>query len=160
MGVYWEMITGKSQWSYTNDFPRVKLGHDDYSKAKPHCQHGATKQNVRKYTDFAARHGFDAVFVEGWNISWEDWFGFGKDMVFDFETPYPDFDIKALNDYAHSKRHQVDNTPRNILICTQLRAQYGYGFKLIRHYGYDAVKTGYFGKIVQRGEHHYGQAAF
>ena len=157
MGVWWEMITGKSQWSYTNDFSSVKLGYDDYSKAKPHGQHGATNQNVRKYIDFAARHGFDAVLVEGWNIGWEDWFGFSKDMVFDFVTPYPDFDIKALNDYAHSKgiklimHHETSSSIRNY------ERNMDTAFKLMRHYGYDAVKTGYVGNIVPRGEHHYGQ---
>ncbi|MBQ5513230.1 MAG: glycoside hydrolase family 97 catalytic domain-containing protein, partial [Bacteroidales bacterium] len=157
MGVWWEMITGKSQWSYTNDFSSVKLGYDDYSKAKPHGQHGATNQNVRKYIDFAARHGFDAVLVEGWNIGWEDWFGFSKDMVFDFVTPYPDFDIKALNDYAHSKgiklimHHETSSSVRNY------ERNMDTAFKLMRHYGYDAVKTGYVGNIVPRGEHHYGQ---
>ena len=103
VGVWWEMINGKSQWSYTNDLSSVHLGVTDYANVKPHGQHGANNDNVRRYIDFAAKHGFDQVLVEGWNIGWEDWFGMSKDYVFDFQTPYPDFDIKALNDYAHSK---------------------------------------------------------
>ncbi|MCR5455076.1 MAG: glycoside hydrolase family 97 N-terminal domain-containing protein, partial [Bacteroidales bacterium] len=157
MGVWWEMITGKSQWSYTNDFQNIKLGVDDYSKAKTHGKHGANNQNVRKYIDFAARHGFDAILVEGWNIGWEDWFGFTKENVFDFVTPYPDFDIKALNDYAHSKgiklimHHETSSSVRNY------ERNMDTAFQLMKHYGYDAVKTGYVGNIVPRGEHHYGQ---
>ena len=102
-GVWWEMITGKSQWSYTSDLPSVQLDNIDYTKVKPHGLHGANNANVRRYIDFAAKNGLDAVLVEGWNIGWEDWFGHEKDYVFDFQTPYPDFDIKALNEYAHSK---------------------------------------------------------
>ena len=103
IGVWWEMIGGGKQWSYTNDLPSVKLGETDYTKVKPHGQHPANTQNVKKYIDFAAKNGFSQVLVEGWNIGWEDWFGHSKDYVFDFQTPYPDFDIKYLNDYAHSK---------------------------------------------------------
>ena len=157
VGVWWEMITGMSQWSYTNDFPNVKIEVDDYKKAKPHGHHGATNQNVRKYIDFAAQHGFDAVLVEGWNIGWEDWFGFSKDVVFDFVTPYPDFDVKALNEYAHSKgvklimHHETSSSVRNY------ERNMDTAFKFMKHYGYDAVKTGYVGNILPRGEHHYGQ---
>ena len=103
MGVWWEMITGKTHWSYTSDFPSVQLGVTDYSKAKPHGNHGANNENVRKYIDFAAANGFDALLIEGWNEGWEDWFGCQKEFVFDFITPYPDFDLPALNEYAHSK---------------------------------------------------------
>ena len=157
MGVWWEMITGMSQWSYTNDLPNVNIDKDDFSKAKSHGHHGANNKNVRKYIDFAAKHGFDAILVEGWNIGWEDWFGFSKDKVFDFVTPYPDFDVKALNDYAHSKgiklimHHETSSSIRNY------ERQMDTAFKFMKHFGYDAVKTGYVGNIVPRGEHHYGQ---
>ena len=103
IGVWWEMITGKSSWAYTNDLPTIKLDEVDYSKVKPNGTHAANNQKVRAYIDFAAKHGFDQVLIEGWNIGWEDWFGHRKDYVFDFVTPYPDFDLKGLNDYAHSK---------------------------------------------------------
>ena len=157
IGVWWEMITGKSSWSYTNDFPSIQIGITDYSKAKPNNTHAANNQNVRKYIDFAAQHGFDAVLVEGWNIGWEDWFGYSKDFVFDFLTPYPDFDIQALNDYAHSKgvklimHHETSSSVRNYE--RHLDAAYS----LMKKYGYDAVKSGYVGNIIPRGEHHYGQ---
>ena len=119
VGVWWEMINGKSQWSYTFDLPSVQLDNLDYSKTKPHGLHGANNDNVRRYIDFAAKHGFDQVLVEGWNIGWEDWFGKSKDYVFDFQTPYPDFDLKGLNDYAHSKgvrlqmHHETSASTRN-----------------------------------------------
>ena len=103
MGVWWEMISDKSTWGYTNDFPSVKLGQTDYTKAKPHGRHAANNANVRRYIDFAAENGFDALLIEGWNIGWEDWYGKEKDFVFDFLTPYPDFDLPALNNYAHQK---------------------------------------------------------
>lgn len=157
MGVWWEMITGKSEWSYTNDLPSVKLGMTDYSKVKPHGRHGATNENVRKYIDYAAKHGFDAVLVEGWNVGWEDWFGKSKDYVFDFVTPYPDFDIKALNDYAHSKgvklmmHHETSSSVRNY------ERHMDDAYKLMNKYGYNSVKSGYVGNIIPRGEHHYGQ---
>uniref|UniRef100_UPI0025B3653F glycoside hydrolase family 97 N-terminal domain-containing protein n=2 Tax=Bacteroides acidifaciens TaxID=85831 RepID=UPI0025B3653F len=146
MGVWWEMITGKSSWSYTwaDNFDLATF---DYSKAKPNGIHGANNENVRRYIDFAAEHGFDQLLVEGWNIGWEDWFGKEKDYVFDFVTPYPDFDIAALNDYAHSKgiklmmHHEtsssVDNYDRHMDAA----------YNLMNHYGYDAVKSGYVGNI-------------
>ena len=157
MGVWWEMITGKSSWSYTNDYPAVQLGVTDYSKAKPNGTHGATTANVKKYIDFAAQNGFDAVLVEGWNIGWEDWFGHSKDHVFDFVTPYPDFHLKELNDYAHSKgiklvmHHETSSSVRNY------ERYIDTAFKLMKQYGYDAVKTGYVGNILPAGEHHYSQ---
>lgn len=157
VGVWWEMITGAKDWSYTSELPSVKLGKDDYAKLKPHGRHGATNENVRKYIDFAALHGFDQVLVEGWNIGWEDWFGNTKDYVFDFVTPYPDFDIKALNDYAHSKgvrlmmHHETSSSVRNYE--RHMEAAYN----LMNKYGYNSVKSGYVGNIVPRGEHHYGQ---
>jgi hypothetical protein len=157
MGVWWEMITGKSQWSYTYDLPSVNLDSLDYTKTKPHGQHGANNENVRRYIDFAAKNGFDQVLVEGWNIGWEDWFGNSKDYVFDFLTPYPDFDIKALNEYAHSKglklimHHETSASVRNYE--RHMEAAY----QLMNKYGYNAVKSGYVGNIIPRGEYHYGQ---
>jgi len=157
VGVWWEMIGGGKAWSYTNDLPSVRLGVTDYNRVKPHGQHAANNGNVRRYIDFAARHGFDQVLVEGWNIGWEDWFGHSKDDVFDFVTPYPDFDIQALNDYAHSKgvrlmmHHETSASIRNYE--RHLEAAYD----LMDRYGYNAVKSGYVGNIIPRGEHHYGQ---
>lgn len=157
VGVWWEMINGMSQWSYTWDLPSVKLDSIDYTKVKSHGKHGANNENVRKYIDFAAENGLDQVLVEGWNIGWEDWFGQEKDYVFDFVTPYPDFDIKALNEYAHSKgvklimHHETSGSVRNYE--RHLEAAYN----LMNKYGYDAVKSGYVGNILPRGEHHYGQ---
>ena len=156
-GVWWEMINGMSQWSYTWDLPSVKLDSIDYTKVKSHGKHGANNENVRKYIDFAAENGLDQVLVEGWNIGWEDWFGQEKDYVFDFVTPYPDFDIKALNEYAHSKgvklimHHETSGSVRNYE--RHMEAAYN----LMNKYGYDAVKSGYVGNILPRGEHHYGQ---
>ncbi len=157
VGVWWEMIGGGKPWSYTSDLPSVRLGVTDYTKVKPHGQHPANNKNVRRYIDFAAQHGFDQVLVEGWNIGWEDWFGHSKDYVFDFQTPYPDFDIKALNDYAHAKgvrlmmHHETSSSVRNYE--RHLEAAY----KLMDKYGYNSVKSGYVGNIIPRGEHHYGQ---
>ena len=158
VGVWWEMITGKSSWSYTNDLPTVDLNTVDYTKTKPNGTHGATNENVRKYIDFAAKHGFDQVLVEGWNIGWEDWFGHKKDYVFDFVTPYPDFDLKALNEYAHSKgvklmmHHETSGSTRNYE--RHMKAAY----ELMNQYGYNSVKTGYVGDILPVGEHHYSQS--
>ena len=158
VGVWWEMITGKNSWSYTNDLPAVDLNTVDYTKTKPNGTHGATNEEVRKYIDFAAKHGFDQVLVEGWNIGWEDWFGHKKDYVFDFITPYPDFDLKALNDYAHSKgvklmmHHETSGSTRNYE--RYMKAAY----ELMNQYGYNAVKSGYVGDILPVGEHHYSQS--
>lgn len=156
MGVWWEMITGVSSWNYT-DAENFDLATFDYSKAKPNGHHGANNENVRRYIDFAAANGFDQLLVEGWNIGWEDWFGKEKDYVFDFVTPYPDFDIASLNEYAHSKgirlmmHHEtsaaVDNYDRHM----------DKAYELMNKYGYDAVKSGYVGNIIPRGEHHYSQ---
>ena len=157
VGVWWEMITGKSTWSYTNDFPSVKLGVTDYSKAKPNATHGANTAHVKKYIDFAAANGFDAVLVEGWNTGWEDWFGNSKDYVFDFVTPYPDFHVQELRDYAKSKgvkiimHHETSGSTRNY------ERHMDTAFKFMKENGYDAVKTGYVGNIIPRGEHHYSQ---
>jgi glucan 1,4-alpha-glucosidase len=156
IGVWWEMITGKGGWAYTN-LPSVKLGETDYSKCKPNGKHTANNDTVRRYIDFAAQNGFDQVLVEGWNEGWEDWFGKSKDYVFDFVTPYPDFNIKALNDYAHSKNirlmmhHETSASVRNY------ERHMDEAYKLMNRYGYNAVKSGYVGNIIPRGEHHYGQ---
>ena len=158
VGVWWEMITGKNSWSYTNDLPTIDLNTVDYSKTKPNGTHGANNEEVLKYIDFAAKHGFDQVLVEGWNIGWEDWFGNKKDYVFDFLTPYPDFDLKALNEYAHSKgvklmmHHETSGSTRNYE--RHMKAAY----ELMNKYGYNSVKSGYVGDILPVGEHHYSQS--
>ncbi|MBO7609260.1 MAG: glycoside hydrolase family 97 protein [Muribaculaceae bacterium] len=157
VGVWWEMISGAGDWAYTNDVYSVKLGETDYSHMRSSGRHSANNANVRRYIDFAADHGFDQVLVEGWNEGWEDWFGNSKDYVFDFLTPYPDFDIKALNDYAHSRgvrlmmHHETSSSVRNYE--RHLEAAYD----LMNQYGYNSVKSGYVGNIIPRGEHHYGQ---
>lgn len=157
VGVWWEMIAGKSTWAYTDDLPSVKLGETDYSKTKPNGRHGANNENVKRYIDFAAAHGFDQVLVEGWNEGWEDWFGHSKDYVFDFVTPYPDFDVKMLNAYAKSKgvklmmHHETSSSVRNY----ERHMDKAYRFMVDN--GYNAMKSGYVGDIIPRGEHHYGQ---
>ena len=157
VGVWWEMISGKGTWSYTDDCPSVHLGVTDYSNCQPNGTHSANNENVRRYIDFAAEHGFDQVLVEGWNIGWEDWANCNKDYVFDFVTPYPDFDIKALNEYAHSKgvkllmHHETSSSIRNY------ERHMEEAYSLMNKYGYDAVKSGYVGDILPFGEHHYGQ---
>lgn len=157
VGVWWEMIAGKSTWAYTDDLPSVKLGETDYSKTKPNGRHGANNENVKRYIDFAAAHGFDQVLVEGWNEGWEDWFGHSKDYVFDFVTPYPDFDVKMLNAYAKSKgvklmmHHETSSSVHNY----ERHMDKAYRFMVDN--GYNAVKSGYVGDIIPRGEHHYGQ---
>ena len=157
VGVWWEMITGKSSWAYTDDYPSVKLGITDYSKAKPNGTHGANTANVKKYIDFAAANGFDAVLVEGWNTGWEDWFGNSKDYVFDFVTPYPNFHLKDIRDYAKSKgvkmimHHETSGSTRNY------ERYMDTAYKFMKANGYDAVKSGYVGPILPRGENHYSQ---
>lgn len=156
MGVWWEMITGKSSWAYA-DLPSVQLGVTDYSKTKPNGKHGANNENVKKYIDFASKHGFDQVLVEGWNIGWEDWFGKTKDYVFDFVTPYPDFDVAMLRDYAKSKNvklqmhHETSGSVRNY----ERHLDQAYQFMVDNNY--NSVKSGYVGDMIPRGEHHYGQ---
>ncbi len=157
IGVWWEMITGKSSWAYTDEFPAVRLGETDFSKAKPNGKHGANTANVKRYIDFAAAHGFSGVLVEGWNIGWEDWFGNSKDFVFDFLTPYPDFDLEDIRDYAKSKgvemvmHHETSSSVRNY----ERRMDRAYQF--MKDNGYNAVKSGYVGDILPRGENHYSQ---
>jgi len=157
IGVWWEMITGKSSWSYTNDLPSVKLGETDYSKVTPNGTHAANNTKVKRYIDFAAEHGFDGVLVEGWNEGWEDWFGQSKDYVFDFVTPYPDFDVEEIHAYAKSKgvkmimHHETSSSVRNY------ERHMDEAYKFMKDNGYDAVKSGYVGNILPRGEHHYSQ---
>lgn len=157
VGVWWEMITGKGSWAYTNSLAAVQLDNVDYSILPPNNRHSANNENVKKYIDFASKHGFDQVLVEGWNIGWEDWFGRQKDYVYDFLTPYPDFDIKMLNDYAHSKgvklmmHHETSGSSRNY------EWHIDDAYELMNKYGYNAVKSGYVGDILPYGEHHFGQ---
>jgi len=156
-GVWWEMIAGGKPWAYTFDVPSVHLGVTDYTKVKPNGIHPANTANVKRYIDFAAKNGFQQVLVEGWNIGWEDWFGHWKDNVFDFVTPYPDFNIKELNEYAHSKgvklmmHHETSGSTGNY------ERRMDAAYNLMNKYGYDAVKSGYVGDIIPRGEHHYSQ---
>jgi alpha-glucosidase len=159
VGVWWEMISGKGDWAYTSQFPSVKLGITDYAKAKPSGRHSANNENVRRYIDFAAQHGFGSVLVEGWNIGWEDWFGNSKEYVFDFQTPYPDFDIKALNEYAHSKGVKLIMHHETSSSIMNYEKHMDQAYQLMKDYGYDAVKSGYVGNLIPRGEHHYSQIA-
>ncbi|MBO9682275.1 MAG: glycoside hydrolase family 97 protein [Flavisolibacter sp.] len=157
IGVWWEMITGRSTWAYTDEYPAVQLGITDYTKAKPNGRHGANTAHVKEYIDFAAKHGFDAVLVEGWNIGWEDWFGNSKDYVFDFVTPYPDFNVKEIQEYAKSKgikmimHHETSSSVRNY------ERHMDTAYQFMKKFGYDAVKSGYVGPILPRGENHYSQ---
>jgi alpha-glucosidase len=157
IGVWWEMITGASDWAYTNELPSVQLGVTDYTQVKPSGRHGATTAHVKEYIDFAAQHGFDAVLVEGWNIGWEDWFGNSKDYVFDFLTPYPDFDLKEIHRYAESKgikmimHHETSSSVRNY------ERHIDRAYQFMKDNGYDAVKSGYVGDMIPRGEYHYSQ---
>ena len=158
IGVWWEMISGKGSWAYTKDFASVQLGKTDYAKATPNGRHSANNENVRRYIDFAAEHGFDQVLVEGWNEGWEDWANCNKDYVFDFVTPYPDFDIAALNKYAKSKgvklmmHHESSSSVRNY------ERHLDQALALMDKYGYNSIKGGYVGDIVTAGEHHYSQS--
>ena len=157
-GVWWEMIVGKSQWSYTWDYPSVDLATIDYTKCKPNGRHGANNEKVKRYIDFAAKNGLDEVLVEGWNVGWEDWANMWKRDVFDCVTPYPDFDIKMLNEYAHSKgvkllmHHETSSSTQNY------ERHIKEAYELMNKYGYDAVKTGYVGDMIPRGDHHYSQS--
>lgn len=157
VGVWWDMITGRGTWAYTDDVYSVKLGETDYMQTKPNGKHSANTENVKRYIDFAAKHGFDAVLVEGWNQGWEDWFGKSKDYVFDFVTPYPDFDVQELHRYAAGKgiemmmHHETSSSVRNY----ERHMDKAYQFMVDN--GYSSVKSGYVGDIIPRGEHHYGQ---
>ncbi len=158
-GVWWEMIVGKSSWNYTNDFPSIKLDQIDWHSVKPNGRHAANNEKVRRYIDFAAKNGLDQVLVEGWNVGWEDWANMWKRDVFDFVTPYPDFDIAALNQYAHSKgvklmmHHETSSSTQNY------ERHLEDAYRLMNRYGYDAVKSGYVGDIIPRGDHHYSQSS-
>ncbi len=158
IGVWWEMITGKSSWAYTDEIPSVQLGITDFTKAKPNGKHAANTKHVKKYIDFAAKHGFDAVLVEGWNEGWEDWFGHEKDYVFDFVSPYPDFNVKGIHEYAKSKgvkmimHHETSGSTRNY------ERHLDKAFQFMNDNGYEAAKTGYVGNILPLGEHHYSQS--
>ena len=157
IGVWWDMITGKGSWAYTDELTSVKLGETDYSKTKPNGKHSANTANVKRYIDFAAAHGFDAVLVEGWNEGWEDWFGNSKDYVFDFVTPYPDFDVQEIHRYAAGKgvkmmmHHETSASVRNY------ERHMDQAYQFMADNGYNSVKSGYVGNIIPRGEHHYGQ---
>ena len=158
MGVWWEMIVGGSTWSYTDDHNVIVLGETDYAASTPHKRHGANNENVRRYIDFAAANGFDAILVEGWNIGWENWYGHQKERVFDFVTPYPDFDLPALNAYAHSKGIRLIMHHETSSSTVNYERWLPEAFALMNEYGYDAVKTGYVGDILPIGEHHYSQS--
>lgn len=157
MGVWWEMITAKSTWSYTNDYPSVKLGETDYLHATSNGTHGANNTNVRRYIDFAANHGFDALLVEGWNIGWEDWYGKQKDIVFDFVTPYPDFDLPALNRYAHEHGIRLIMHHESSASTINYERWMEKAYTLMNQYGYNTVKSGYVGTIIPFAEGHYSQ---
>ena len=158
IGIWWEMISGKGSWQYTKDYNSVQLGKTDYASATPYHRHSANNEKVRRYIDFAAEHGFDQVLVEGWNEGWEDWANCNKDYVFDFVTPYPDFDIAALNKYAHSKgvklmmHHETSSSVRNY------ERHLDQALDLMDKYGYNSIKSGYVGDILPIGEHHYSQS--
>jgi len=156
VGVWWEMIAGGKQWSYT-DAENFDLATFDYSKAKPHGRHSANTDNVKRYIDFAAANGFDQVLVEGWNVGWEDWLGKEKDFVFDFLTPYPDFDIKELNEYAHSKGVRLMMHHESSGSIPNYERWMDRAYDLMDRYGYNAVKSGYVGNILPKGENHYSQ---
>ena len=151
------MITNKGTWAYTNDFSTVKLGETDYAHAKPNGKHSANTANVKRYIDFAAENGFDAVLVEGWNVGWEDWFGHEKDYVFDFVTPYPDCDVAAIRDYAKAKGVKMSMHPETSASARNYERHLDRAYQFMVDNGYTSVKSGYVGNIVPRGEHHYGQ---
>ena len=157
MGVWWEMIIGKSTWAYGQPESNVRIGETDFSKLTPNGKHAANNTKVKEYIDFAAANGFQGLLIEGWNVGWEDWFGHSKEFVFDFITPYPDFDIKMLNDYAHSKGIKLIMHHETSGSATNYERWADKAFKLMNENGYDAVKTGYVGDIIPRGEHHYSQ---
>lgn len=157
-GVWWEMIVGKSAWNYTDEFPSIKLDRIDWSKAKPNGRHAANTDKVKRYIDFAAKNGLDQVLVEGWNVGWEDWANHWKQDVFDFVTPYPDFDLKGLNEYAHSKGVKLLMHHETSSSTVNYERHLKNAFNLMNQYGYDAVKTGYVGDIIPRGDHHFSQS--
>ena len=157
VGVWWELIAGRNTWAYTDDLLSVQLGKTDYKQTKPNGRHGANNENVKRYIDFAAANGLDQVLVEGWNEGWEDWFGKSKDYVFDFVTPYPDFDVKMLNEYAHSKGVRLMMHHETSASVHNYERHMDKAYQFMADHGYNAVKSGYVGNIIPRGEHHYGQ---
>lgn len=157
-GVWWEMIVGRKSWNYTDEFPSIKLDRIDWSKVKPNGRHAANTAEVKLYIDFAAKNGLDEVLVEGWNVGWEDWANHWKQDVFDFVTPYPDFDLKGLNDYAHSKGVKILMHHETSSSAVNYERHMEKAYSLMNQYGYDAVKSGYVGDIIPRGDHHFSQA--
>lgn len=157
IGVWWDMIIGKGTWAYTDELPSVKLGITDYKAVKPNGKHAANTANVKKYIDFAAKHGFDQVLVEGWNIGWEDWYGKSKDYVFDFVTPYPDFDLEEIRDYAKSKGVRIQMHHETSASIRNYERHMDAAYSFMSENNYNSVKSGYVGKIIPRGEYHYGQ---
>lgn len=157
IGVWWDMIIGKGTWAYTDELPSVKLGITDYKAVKPNGKHAANTANVKKYIDFAAKHGFDQVLVEGWNIGWEDWYGKSKDYVFDFVTPYPDFDLEEIRDYAKSKGIRIQMHHETSASIRNYERHMDAAYSFMSENNYNSVKSGYVGKIIPRGEYHYGQ---
>jgi hypothetical protein len=158
VGVWWEMITGKNSWAYTDDLPSIQLGVTDYTKAKQSAKHAANTKHVKEYIDFAALHGFDAVLVEGWNEGWEDWFGHEKDYVFDFISAYPDFDVKGIHEYAKSKGIKMIMHHETSGATTNYERHLDVAYQFMKDNGYNAVKSGYVGNILPLGEHHYSQS--
>jgi hypothetical protein len=153
VGVWWEMQTGKSTWNYS-DFPDSV---NAAGKLIPNSRHGANTNNVKRYIDFAAKHGIKGVLVEGWDIGWEDWFGKWKENVFDFVTPYPDFDVKALTQYSKAKGVQLIMHHETSGSATNYERQMDTAFRFMKRFGYNSVKTGYVGRVIPRGECHDGQ---
>jgi len=156
IGIWWGMHIGKYTWNYA-DGVSVKLDEADWTKLKPNGRHGATTENTKRYIDFAARHRFDGVLVEGWNVGWEDWFGQWKEEVFDFVTPYPDFDVNGLQKYAAAKGVKLIMHHETSSSVTNYERRMDEAYRFMKQHGYDAVKTGYVGRIIPRGEHHDGQ---
>ena len=157
-GVWWEMIVGKSSWNYTDDLPSVDIYKVDWNHVRPNGRHAANTANVKRYIDFAAKNGLQEVLVEGWNIGWEDWANRWKWDVFDFVTPYPDFDIQYLNEYAHSKGVKLMMHHETSSSTINYERHLEDALNLMNHYGYDAVKTGYVGDIIPRGDFHFSQS--
>jgi alpha-glucosidase len=157
IGIWWDMITNKGTWAYTDDVTNVRLGVTDYTKTKPNGRHSANTANVKRYIDFAAANGFDAVLVEGWDQGWEDWFGKSKEDVFDFVTPYPDFDVQEIHRYAASKGIQMIMHHETSASVRNYERHLDKAYQFMVDNGYHAVKSGYVGNIIPRGEHHYGQ---
>jgi hypothetical protein len=155
IGVWWEYFVGVSTWSYGKE-NNIKIG-QDVSKLTPNGTHGANNTRVKQYIDFAAKHGFDGVLVEGWNFGWEDWLGNWKEEVFDFVTPYPDFDVKMLKEYAASKGVKIIMHHETSASATNYERRLDNAFQFMKDNGYTAVKTGYVGQIIPRAEHHDGQ---